>query len=99
MKEFKTDNEKLQFLLPIVSRYRIFLMKYLDVTRLQLIGIISRRLNKTEDECHLSKLDLNGCIEMIKELKQFKYELTGSKRLPEKVNPRTYAKQIKYGGI
>ena len=98
MKDFKTDQEKLNFLLPIVARYRIFLMKYLDVTRLQFIGIISRRLNKTEDECHLKNLQLGDCINMIQELKQFKYELTGSKRLPEKVNPREYAIKIKNGG-
>ena len=31
MKEFKDEQEKLEFLIPIVARYRIFLMKYLDV--------------------------------------------------------------------
>lgn len=98
MKEFKDEQEKLEFLIPIVARYRIFLMKYLDVNKTQFMGIISRRLNKAEEECHLSKLDLGDCISMIKELKKFKYELTGSKRLPEKVNPRAYAIQIKYGG-
>lgn len=95
MKEFKNDKEKLDFLIPIVSRYRIFLMKFLDVTRLQFIGIISRRLNVSEEQCHLKSLSLGDCIIMIQELKKFKYELTGSKRLPEKVNPRTYALKVK----
>ena len=39
--------------------------------------------------------NLDDCVEMIQELKQFKWELTGSKRLPEKVNPRKYADEIK----
>ena len=33
--------------------------------------------------------------EMIQALKMFKWELTGSKRLPEKVNPRQYALEVK----
>ncbi len=95
MKEFKDDNEKRAFLIPIISRYRIFLMKWLGVTRTEIIGILSRRLNIPEEKCHLSNLDLGDSIIMIQELKKFKYELTGSKRLPEKVNPRVYAMQIK----
>lgn len=95
MKEFKNDGEKRDFLLPIISRYRIFLMKWLGVTRLELLGIISRRLNVSEDKCHLKNMSLGDSIIMIQELKKFKYELTGSKRLPEKVNPRAYALKIK----
>lgn len=95
MKEFKNDNEKKDFLIPIVARYRIFLAKWLGVTRTQLIEILSRRLGIEESKCHLSNMDLGDIIIMIQELKKFKYELTGSKRLPEKVNPRTYAIRVK----
>lgn len=95
MKEFKNDEEKRDFLIPIISRYRIFLMKWLGVTKTDLIQIISRRLNVPESKCHLKNLDLGDSIIMIQELKKFKYELTGSKRLPEKVNPRTYALKVK----
>lgn len=95
MKQFNNDNEKRDFLLPIISRYRIFLMKWLGVTRLELIGILSRRLNIPEEKCHLKNMSLGDSIIMIQELKKFKYELTGSKRLPEKVNPRAYAIKVK----
>lgn len=95
MKQFNNDNEKRDFLLPIISRYRIFLMKWLGVTRLELIGILSRRLNIPEEKCHLKNMSLGDSILMIQELKKFKYELTGSKRLPEKVNPRAYAIKVK----
>ena len=96
MKEFKDDQEKIQFLIPIISRYRIFLAHYIGITKTQLIGILSRRLNKPEVECHLKGMtSIDNCVEMIQELKKLKYELTGSRRLPEKVNPRKYAEQIK----
>lgn len=96
MKIFKDNEEKLSFLIPIVARYRIFLMKWLDVPKTQFIEIISRRLNWPQENCHLKSLSLETCVIMIEELKKFKYELTGSKRLPEKVNPRAYALKIKY---
>ena len=89
------NDEKLKKLIIVISRYRIFIMKYLDITKTQLIGIISRRLQKPESECHLSKLDLESSIKMIQDLKQLKFELTGSRRLPENVNPRKYALKIK----
>lgn len=96
MKEFKDDKEKRDFLIVIISRYRAFLMKWLDVTRTDFIGIISRRLGKEESECHFSSLNLDGAIEMIQELKKFKWELTGSRNLNKKVNPRAYALKVKY---
>lgn len=96
MKEFKNDKEKIAFLIPIIARYRIFIAHYIGITKTQLIGIISRRLNKSEEDCHLKSIKtLDDCVEMIQALKNFKWELTGSKRLPEKVNPRQYAKVIK----
>ena len=96
MKEFKDDKEKRDFLIVIISRYRAFLMKWLDVTRTDFIGIISRRLGKDKNLCHLNTLDLDSAIEMIQELKKFKWELTGSRNLNKKVNPRAYALKVKY---
>lgn len=95
MKKFNSDEEKRDFLIPIIARYRIFLMKWLDIDRVSFKEVLSRRMNIDVSECSLKSLDLEKAIEMINELKKFKYELTGSKRLPEKVNPRAYAKQIK----
>ena len=96
MKEFKNDKEKIDFLIPIIARYRIFIAHYIGISKTQLIAILSRRLNKSENECHLKSIKtLDECVEMLQELKLFKWELTGSKRLSEKVNPRKYAKLVK----
>lgn len=95
MKNFKNDEEKRDFLIVVVARYRIFLMKWLNVDKTTLKEIISRRMNIDVENCSLKSLDLEQTITMIKELKQFKYELTGSKRLPDKVNPRAYAIKVK----
>jgi hypothetical protein len=95
MKDFKDDNEKREFLVPICARYRIFLQKWLDVTKSEFREIICRRLDITEGEYHLKNLSLGDIINMIQELKMFKYELTGSKRLPKNVNPRAYALKVK----
>lgn len=95
MKEFKNDMEHLAFLFPIISRYRIFLMKYLNITKTEVIAELSKRLNIPEDELHLKHIkDLNKGKLVIEALKTWKQELTGSRRLPEKVNPRDYAKKL-----
>ena len=56
MKEFKNDMEHLAFLFPIISRYRIFLMKYLNITKTEVIAELSNRLNIPEDELHLKHI-------------------------------------------
>lgn len=95
MKEFKDDNEHLKFLFPIISRYRIFLMKYLNITKTELISELSNRLHLSEEELHLKHIkSLDKGKLVIDELKKWKQELTGSRRLPEKVNPRDYAKKL-----
>lgn len=95
MKEFKNDQEHLAFLFPIISRYRIFLMKYLNINKTDLINKLSERLNIPEAELHLKTIkDLDKGKLIIEELKKWKAELTGSRRLPEKVNPRDYAKKL-----
>ena len=57
MKEFKNDREKIDFLIPIISRYRVFIAHYIGITKTQLIGILSRRLNKPEEDCHLKAIN------------------------------------------
>lgn len=96
MKEDENNIEKRNYLIPIIARYRIFLMKWLDVDKTHFKQILSRRMGIGIEECSLKNLNTDKAIVMIKELKNFKYELTGSKRLPEKVNPRAYAIKIKY---
>lgn len=96
LKHFKNDREKINFLIPIIARYRIFIMKYLNITRLELIEQLSLRLSIPEKFCHLKNIKtLQQCDNIIKELKNWKQELTGSKRLPENVNPRDYAKKLR----
>ena len=90
------DIKKRDYLIPIIARYRIFLMKWLDVDKTHFKQILSRRMNIGIDNCSLKSLNKDRAIIMIKELKQFKYELTGSKRKTKKVNPRAYAIKIKY---
>ena len=96
MKEFIDDNEKLAFMFPIIARYRIFLMKYLDISKTELLEQLGERMHKAPRDLHLQKVkNLEEAIEMIEALKNWKKDLTGSRRLPEKVNPRDYAKKLK----
>lgn len=96
MKEFKDNNEKLIFMFPIIARYRIFICKYLDITKTELLEQLGSRLNKDPKKLHLKYIKtLQEANEIIEALKTWKKELTGSRRLPKKVNPRDYAKKLK----
>ena len=93
MREFKNDREKLTFMIPIISIHRIFLMKYLDITETELLERLSERMNKSVEDLHLKHVKtLQEANDIIEALKIWKSELTGSRRLPEKVNPRDYDK-------
>lgn len=92
----KTNNEQdeQKFLFVIISRYRMFLMKYLNVTKTELLDLLGKRMNKNPENLHLKKIkELNTTYEILEELKVWKCELTGSRNLPKKVNPRDYAKK------
>lgn len=96
MREFKNDQEKLTFMFPIISRYRIFLMKYLDISKTELLEELGNRMNVPADKLHLKHIkQLNQANDIIEALKVWKAELTGSRRLPEKGNMRDYAKKLK----
>lgn len=96
MIEFKSDEEKIEFLKPIISKYRIFIAKYIGVSVNKVIGMLSRRLNIPEEDCHLSKItSLDLCLRMIEDVKKFKWELTGARRLPKKCSIRNYAITVK----
>lgn len=96
MREFKNDQEKLTFMFPIISRYRIFLMKYLDISKTELLEELGNRMNVSVDKLHLKHIkELNQANDIIEALKVWKAELTGSRRLPEKGNMRDYAKKLK----
>lgn len=96
MREFKDDNEKLIFMFPIIARYRIFICKYLDISKTELLEELGLRMNKDPKNLHLKNIkSLQDANNMIEALKCWKKDLTGSRRLPEKVNPRDYAKKLK----
>lgn len=96
MKEFKNDKEKLEFMKPIIARYRIFIMHFLNITRTELIEQLSLRMNKPVETLHLKNItDLQDSYDIIEELKVWKKELCGTRILPLKVNPRQYADKIK----
>lgn len=96
MIEFKSDEEKIEFLKPIISKYRIFIAKYIGVNVKKVIGILSRRLDVPEEDCHLSNLhSLDLCLRMIDDVKKFKWELTGVRRLPKCCNISEYVRSVK----
>ena len=89
MIEFKSDEEKIEFLKPIISKYRIFISKYIGISCKNVIGILSRRLKIPEEDCHLTSISsLEHCVLMLEELKKLKWELTGVRRLPKCGNIR-----------
>ena len=89
MREFKNDQD-----LDIIGN--IFLMKYLDISKTELLEELGNRMNVPADKLHLKHIkQLNQANDIIEALKVWKAELTGSRRLPEKGNMRDYAKKLK----
>lgn len=85
--------DELSKMLITVSRYRIYLMKYLNISKTELLKILAERMNLTENEVHLKDIkDLNKCSKILNELKTWKCELTGVRRL-KPGNPRDLAKK------
>lgn len=96
MKQFSSEKEKVSFLLVVISKYRIFLMKYLNLTKLQLVDILANRLKIPTQNCRLRNIKtLEDCELILNGLKDWKKEVTGSKRLPKNVNSRDYAKKVR----
>lgn len=85
--------DELSKMLITVSRYRIYLMKYLGLCKSELLVELSERLGKTEEEVHLRNINtIEECSVILSELKKWKAELTGVKRL-KPGNPRDLAKK------
>lgn len=85
--------DELSKMLITVSRYRIYLMKYLNISKTELLKILAERMNLTENKVHLKDIkDLNKCSRILNELKTWKCELTGVRRL-KPGNPRDLAKK------
>lgn len=85
--------DELSKMLITVSRYRIYLMKYLNISKTELLKILAERMNLTENEVHLKDIkDISKCSKILNELKTWKYELTGVRRL-KPGNPRDLAKK------
>lgn len=85
--------DELSKMLITVSRYRIYLMKYLSLTKTELLQILANRLNVEEGEVHLKNItSIEKCSKILDELKTWKAELTGVRRL-KPGNPRDLAKQ------
>lgn len=73
----------------------MFLMKYLNLTRLELLKEFSIRLNIPEPETHLRTIKtVEQADNMLRAYKDWKEELTGVRRIPYKINPRDYAKKL-----
>lgn len=89
------EKQHLNQLYVLIGKYRIFLMKYLGLTRVELLKEFSKRLNVPEAEVHLKTIKtVEQGDKMLSALKDWKQELTGVRRLPYKVNPRDYAKKL-----
>lgn len=85
--------DELSKMLITVSRYRIYLMKYLNISKTELLKILAERMNLTENEVHLKDIkDISKCSKILNELKTWKCELTGVRRL-KPGNPRDLAKK------
>lgn len=93
--EFIDDAHKLIHMKKVIARYRIFIMKFLNITKTELIYELSKRMNKSERSLHLRNINtLQESYDVVEVLKDWKLEMTGSRRLPDKVNPRDYAKKL-----
>lgn len=81
------EKQHLNQLYVLIGKYRIFLMKYLGLTRVELLEEFSKRLNVPEAEVHLKTIKtVEQGDKMLSALKDWKQELTGVRRLPYKVN-------------
>lgn len=85
--------DELSKMIITVSRYRIYLMKYLGLTKTDLLKQLAIRLNKDEFQVHLKNINtLEECSIILDELKTWKAELTGTRRL-KPGNARDLAKK------
>lgn len=94
MKEFKTEQEHIDFLKPIISRLRIYIQAYENISKTELLEMLSKRMNKHTEQLHLKQLtDFQLTCDIIDELKNWKKELCGIRNIQPKTNLRQLAKK------
>lgn len=94
MKEFKTEQEHIDFLKPIISRLRIYIQAYENTSKTELLEMLSKRMNKHTEQLHLKQLtDFQLTCDIIDELKNWKKELCGIRNIQPKTNLRQLAKK------
>lgn len=92
MKRFNTEQEHINFLKPILSRYRIYIQKYEHMTRLDVLHKISNMLNTPIEDIHTNKLNsLSDITTIINVYKNWKYSLCGCKSIKPGINVRQSA--------
>ena len=86
--------DRIPYLKMLISRYRIFICKYLGITKSELLILLGIRMKRSEESLHLKNInDEEDLIQIIKELKVWKKELTGSVSLKKHISPRELAKK------
>ena len=94
MKQFKNEQEHIEFLKPICARYRQFIKTYLGITRTQLIEVTSKQLNIPEEDCHINNIKtLEQMDKIIQFYKEMCKNLIGKKNLPKSGGMSTLAKK------
>ena len=85
MKEFKTEQEHIDFLKPIISRLRIYIQAYENISKTELLEILSKRMNKPEEQLHLKQLtDFQLTCDIIDELKKLEERIMWHKKYSTK---------------
>ena len=96
MKEFRNEQEHIDFLKPIISRLRIYIQAYENISKTELLNILSNRMNKPVEQLHLKQLqDFQLTCDIINELKNWKCELCGVRNIYPHTNLRQLAKRQK----
>lgn len=100
MKQFKSEQEHIEFLKPICARYRQFIKTYLGITRTQLIELTSKQLKIPQEDCHINNIKtIEQMSTIIQFYKRMCQALIGKKNLPKKGGMSTLARKYIRGEI
>lgn len=94
-KKFNNEEEHIQFLLPILARYRLFIQGYYNITRMQVLEYISTKLNKPVEECHFDKLSYEDICKVFNIFKNINQSIIGKRKLPIKGNIKKYGEKLR----
>lgn len=96
MKKFKNEQQHLEFLKYICARYRLFVMKYLRITKNQILELTSKQLHWNIEDCHIKNIQTLQQIDtLIQFYKGMCKSLIGKKNLPNRGNIKTLAQMYK----